>query len=207
MTKAPKTRNFLLALAATCAIGMATGPAANAATFTCPDFTVLHDDRIGKLQLPHGRYQVSATNLACSEASRQFARFLQIPSGNLPDGWSLNASSATFSRGSSSFRVKRQNGGGSGGGGTNGGADTGGRIVCPGTFRVLNNDRIGSLQIPAGNYRITARRISCQNASSQFTRFLQFPSGNLPDNWKVRSRTAKFRNLGTGESFRIKRVG
>ena len=83
----------------------------------------------------------------------------------------------------------------------------GGRTVCPGSFRVLNNDRIGQLNIPAGSYRITARRISCADASNQFRRFLQFPSGNLPDNWKVRPLRAKFRNPGTGASFRIKRVG
>ncbi len=85
------------------------------------------------------------------------------------------------------------------------GGGGGGRATCP-TFEVLHNDRIGSLRIPAGDYVITAKNMSCPSASRQFARFLQSPSGNLPDGWQLRPRRAKFRNPDSGESFRIKRA-
>ena len=40
---------------------------------------------------------------------------------------------------------------------------------CPGTFRVLNNDRIGALRLPSGPYYVTVLRganLSCQGASA-----------------------------------------
>ena len=71
---------------------------------------------------------------------------------------------------------------------------------------MLHNDRIGSLPIPAGNYVITVKRMSCPAASDQFRQFLQKPSGNLGGGWQLKPRKAKFRNPGTGQSFRIKRA-
>jgi hypothetical protein len=173
-------------------------PGTPAQAAVCPDFTILHDDRIDGQSFPHGRYSVTnVRGLACQDTTRYLQQFLQ--SGKTSGGWTLGARN-TFIRGTQQFRITRGGGGGGGGG-------TGGRIVCQATFRVLNNDRIGQLQIPAGSYRITVRRISCASASDQFRRFLQYPSGNLPDNWRVRPLRAKFRNAQTGESFRIKRVG
>jgi hypothetical protein len=173
-------------------------PSARAAT--CPDFTILHDDRIDNVSFPHGRYNVTnVSGIACQDTTRLLQKFLQ--SAKTSDGWSVDRS-GTFTKRSQSFRVSR-----SGGGGGGDGDGDGGRNVCPAPFRVLHNDRIGELRIPAGSYRITTRRISCANASDQFRRFLQYPGGNLPDNWKVRPLKAKFRNAGTGESFRIKRLG
>lgn len=86
-------------------------------------------------------------------------------------------------------------------------AAPGDRVVCPSTFQVLNNDRIGELQIPKGAYRITVRRMSCPDASDKFRKFLNYPNGKLPDNWTLRVARAKFRNPQTGQSFRIKRTG
>jgi hypothetical protein len=54
---------------------------------------------------------------------------------------------------------------------------------CP-SFRVLHNDRIGSVILPAGNYAITGRKgLSCKKASSLFSRFLQDYDGILPHQW------------------------
>jgi hypothetical protein len=190
----------LAALAAVAALLALAAPPARAAV--CPDFTILHNDRIDGQSFPHGRYSVTnVRGLACQDTTRLLQRFLQA--GRTTDGWTLGRNS-TFIRGNQQFRVSR-GGGGNGGGGDDGGG--GGRTVCPSPFRVLHNDRIGELRIPAGNYRITTRRMSCQDASSQFQRFLQFPSGNLPDNWQLRPLKAKFRNPRTRESFRIKRLG
>jgi hypothetical protein len=190
---------LLAALAALTLFSALASPQAQAAT-TCPDFTILHDDRIDGVSLPHGRYGVTVfSGVTCQDTTRLLQKFLQ--SGKTSDGWKIN-SKAVFTKGSQSWQIKK--GGGSGGGGD---GEGGGRNVCPAPFRVLHNDRIGDLSIPAGSYRITARRISCADATDQFRRFLQFPGGNLPDNWKVRPLRAKFRNSGTGESFRIKRLG
>jgi hypothetical protein len=189
---------LIAALAAVALLFGLSAPSARAAT--CPDFTILHDDKIDNVSFPHGRYSVTnVSGIACQDTTRLLQKFLQ--SAKTSDGWRLDRS-GTFSKGSQSFRVSRGGGGGGGGG-----EDGGGRNVCPAPFRVLHNDRIGDLSVPAGSYRITTRRISCADATDQFRRFLQYPGGNLPDNWKVRPLRAKFRNPGTGESFRIKRLG
>ena len=105
---------------------------ADAAAVNCPTFRVLHNDRIGKLNLPKGNYSVTVLNgskLSCTQSSALFARFLQDWDGVLPKPWVLNAKTATFTRGRGSdlgFRVKK---GGSGGGG--GGGKT--RTSCPAT--------------------------------------------------------------------------
>jgi len=60
--------------------------------------------------------------------------------------------------------------------------------VCPGTFQVLNNDRVGSLSLPAGPYVISiSGTLSCTQASSLFTTFLYQWTGNLPGGWVVTS--------------------
>lgn len=73
-------------------------------------FSVLHDDHIGSLYLPKGKYVVSliqGDTLTCAQASQQFTRFLNAAS--MPSPWVLDAASGTFTRGSGSsagFRIK-----------------------------------------------------------------------------------------------------
>lgn len=58
-------------------------------------------------------------------------------------------------------------------------------MSCP-SFRVLHNDRIGPVVLPAGSYRITPAiplGLSCAEASKLFTRFLQDWDGVLPRPW------------------------
>lgn len=181
--------------------------AAKGSSTQCPGtFTVLHDDSIGALKLKAGRYVITVLTeqtLSCQKASKQFAKFLRRPDGDLPNRWKLNVRKALFRKGPGAtglaFSVAKFRGGGGGGGG--GGA--GNRTKCP-TFKVLHNDRIGSLPIPAGNYLITAKNMSCPSASQQFAKFLQSPNGRLGGGWQLKPRKAKFRNPNTGESFRIK---
>ena len=213
-----RRNGILVALVA--ATSLALVPSAGAATgdqsqMRCPGtFTVLHNDRIGQLKLPAGRYEITVRTpgtLTCPRASKRFADFLQSPNGDLPNGWRVNVSKARFSKRATNqaFSVRQAGGGGgtggTGGGGGGGGTSGSGRTTCP-TFQVLHNDRIGSLRIPAGNYVITAKNMTCPAASKQFARFLQSPSGRLPDGWQLKPRKAKFRNPSTGESFRIKRA-
>jgi hypothetical protein len=79
----------------------------------CPGtFQVQHDDHIGKLKLPQGPYTITVIHkkrITCQKASNLFARFLQSPDGDLPNGWKLKPQSGTFLKrdGSKGFRVKR----------------------------------------------------------------------------------------------------
>lgn len=177
----------------------------------CPGFfRVLHNDRIGRLRLPAGEYRITllATGrLSCQRADRLFARFLEDWNGRLPGRWRLDVRTATFSkRRHFGFRVKPASGGDGGGGGRH---PARGQRRCPGTFRVLHNDRIGKLRLPAGRYRITLirkRRITCSRAERLFARFLDHPSG-LPGRWVlVERRSASFRRGPNGFGFRIKLV-
>lgn len=214
MTPARKLRWIVgpLGLVAACAVLAPAGTSAQSTgPVSCPGtFTVLHNDRIGQASFPAGRYEITVrtpSTLSCQDASRQFADFLRRFDGRLPGGWRLNSKGTVFRRsgsaGKQAFRVTPADGQSEQGGSGNGTNTT--RSSCP-TFRVLNNDRVGSLPIPAGNYVITVKNMSCPAASQQFRQFLQKPSGNLGGGWTLRPRRAKFKNAQTGESFRIKRA-
>jgi hypothetical protein len=182
---------------------------ARAAGTQCPTFRVLHDDRIGPALLPAGTYNVKLTrgsSLTCSQASSLFTRFLEDYDGILPDGWRVipkGRGDARFVKpGERGFAVSRRSGGG--GGGRN--ARLG--HLCPGTFRVLHNDRIGPLSFPAGVYQIYIPRHSalpCPKASSLFASFLDDPSGVLPGKWQMKSRRAVFfkKNQPRTRRFRV----
>jgi hypothetical protein len=80
-------------------------------TATCPGtFQVIHNDRVGALNLPRGRYTITTLGgrLSCKASSRLFSRFLQDTDGKLSGGWVVLAASGEFVRGTSSygFRVK-----------------------------------------------------------------------------------------------------
>jgi hypothetical protein len=69
-------------------------------------------------------------------------------------------------------------------------------VACPGTFQVLNNDHVGSLSLPAGPYVISITgKLSCGQASSLFTTFLDEWTGDLPGGWVVTANG--FRNGAT----------
>jgi hypothetical protein len=82
--------------------------------------------------------------------------------------------------------------------------------ACPGFFRILHNDHIGTLALPKGAYRITLlnpKTLSCSAAARQLTGFLQDFNGKLSSFWKLSNSTATFTHLGgTGpvQGFRIK---
>jgi hypothetical protein len=63
---------------------------ASASAAACPNFRVLHDDRIGPAVLPAGSYAVepaAGSGLTCADASRLFTRFLEDWDGVLPRPW------------------------------------------------------------------------------------------------------------------------
>lgn len=179
-------------------------------------FRVLHNDHIGKLSLPKGNYRItilSSGRPSCDQASALFTRFLEDWDGKLPGGWKVGVRDQVFYRAPGvGFNVKRVGRGGGGGEGEESGGrghhPANGRF-CPGTFRVLNNDRIGPLRLAKGRYWIILLRnrgLSCKQASRLFTRFLQDYDGNLPPPWVLEPQTASFLRSASGVGFRVKPV-
>lgn len=169
---------------------------------TCPGhFTLRANDRIGALSLSAGNYVVQLTkkggSLNCDQADREFALFLtKYYSTPLPSPWTLNAKTATFSRGKGiGFKVVKDGGGTGGGGSTTG-------ILCPGTFQVLHDDRIGALKVPAGKYLIyVIGKLTCPEVTNDFKLDLQM--GRIPSkNWTLDVQTATFLFLKT-RGFRV----
>ncbi|MBB4665065.1 hypothetical protein [Conexibacter arvalis] len=180
--------------------------AANAATRTCPaTFQVLHNDKIGAMNLPAGAYTVRVTNLSCASASRLFASFLQDYDGHLPSPWRANSAARSFTNGRASFSVRPARRVTPPGPPTPSNPTT-----CPGTFSVLHNDRIGSVALPRGRYTIRLLRsgLSCSGASTLFAQFLDSPSG-VPAPWTITgsSGNATFNNNMGGFAFSVSRTG
>jgi hypothetical protein len=89
-----------------------------------------------------------------------------------------------------------------------GGAASASAAACP-TFKVLHDDRIGAVVLPAGSYEVTVSGgLSCPASSKLFARFLSDWDGNLPKPWRATaegSGKATFR--GGSQSFSVRRVG
>jgi hypothetical protein len=167
---------------------------------------VLHGDRVGDLQLAAGNYTVTvldSSKLSCAHASDLFRQFLEDFDGRLPRPWTLDAATATFTRaegdGFSVAFTSVPSGGGGGGHHPSG-------TTCPSFFRVLHNDVIGSLRLPAGEYRITllaVGRFTCARAAARFADFLADFDGRLPRPWVLDPQTGTFsRSAHVG--FRVK---
>ncbi len=196
-------------------VAMATPTRADAARVQCPGtFRVLHDDSIGRLKLRRGNYRITilaSGRPSCAQASRLFTRFLDDFDGVLPSPWRVGVANSTFVRAPGvGFHVTRVGGRG-GGGGTGGeGGGTANANHCPGSFRVLHDDHVGRLRIPAGRYEIFLLQrsgLSCSRASRLLTRFLASPSGRLPAPWVLQPQTASFRRGARGIGFRLDPAG
>jgi len=188
-------------------------PAASASAATrCPaTFQVLHNDRIGAMQLPAGPYYIYVTNLTCAQASALFAEFLQDYDGYLRYPWRANAANRSFTNGRSSFYVRQA-------GRTNPTPPSpptpSSAYTCGGTFSVLHDDRIGTARLPKGQYRIQllSGGITCTTASRLFAQFLDYPSGRLPVPWGYTplggaTPGANFTNGANGTAFRVTFTG
>jgi hypothetical protein len=80
--------------------------------------------------------------------------------------------------------------------------------VCPNTFHVLHDDRVGKLKLPKGHYKITLLRknkLSCARAAKLFTKFLEDYDGKLPGKWRVVKKSASFVKGNTGIGFSVKK--
>jgi len=67
---------------------------------TCTTFTVLHNDHVGSLYVPKGKYDIVlpvGSTMSCAAAQKQFVAFLDAEA--VPRPWIVDANNATFSRG------------------------------------------------------------------------------------------------------------
>lgn len=209
-TTSPAPALMTIALAALLLLALWPGRA-EAKQAQCPGtFRVLHNDTIGKMQLPKGKYTVTVRNekrLSCGYAFDLFRQFLQDYDGKLSDGWRVRAKRREFfqPKTGDAFTVKLAK---KGGGGNSGGGHKPGGAACPNAFSVLHNDRIGKLSVPKGKYQLTllaVGRLSCDRAAKLFAKFLQDYDGKLQNKWQLDVQTATFfKNLHTG--FRIKQI-
>jgi hypothetical protein len=89
-----------------------------------------------------------------------------------------------------------------------GGAATASAATCP-SFKVLHDDRIGAVVLPAGNYEVTVSDgLSCPASSKLFARFLSDWDGNLPKPWRATAEgSGKATFTGGSLSFSVRLVG
>jgi hypothetical protein len=168
-------------------------------TAPAPVFRVLHDDHIGPLKLPAGDYAVTPFGgMSASQATQRFTRFLQDYDGKLPAPWTLDAGTATFSRGSAGFTIATAPAASTP-------TVTTAGTVCPGVFSVEHDDRIGPLAFPAGSYQITSLRSTCAANVNAFRRLLARSDDRLPAPWSLAPQTGTF-GTSAGSRFRVKQA-
>ena len=175
---------------------------------SCPGYvTVAHKDRIGRFVVPRGQYRITlldSKRISCARATALFQEFLVDFDGILPRPWRLDPMSATFTRGNSrrlGFNINR----------AYGPAPNPNRnrrfARCPATFRVLHNDWIGKLRLPAGPYYIhVLGGLTCATAANNFRQFLLRPDGALPSPWRLNWKRAQFRSGNSNTAFRVQRA-
>lgn len=89
-----------------------------------------------------------------------------------------------------------------------GGAGSASAAACP-SFKVLHDDRIGAVVLPAGNYEVTTSAgLSCPASSKLFARFLSDWDGNLPKPWRAKAEgSGKATFTGGSQSFSVRLSG
>jgi hypothetical protein len=115
----PRTRSLRVAgIVALCAlaallVSLAAPSPAQAARVRCAGaFRVLHDDHVGRLELPRGSYRITilaSGRPSCAQASALFTRFLEGPGNRLPVPWLIEPQTPSFLRDSAAgvgFRLK-----------------------------------------------------------------------------------------------------
>jgi len=89
-----------------------------------------------------------------------------------------------------------------------GGAASASAASCP-SFKVLHDDRIGAVSLPAGSYEVTVSSgLSCPASSKLFARFLSDWDGNLPKPWRATAEgSGKATFNGGSVSFSVRLSG
>lgn len=177
----------------------------------CPAvFQLSHDDHIGALPIPAGKYiidLIAADRMTCDQAASSLASFLQDYDGTLPRPWFLDTETATFLNGTvndgfeleplvgpapSTVTLKLPGDG----------------TPCAGTFQVLHDDKIGKLTVRAGHYLfvpLANSPLTCDQTTALIKQFLAAPNNALPSPWVLDATTGTFRKgKGSKTAFRLK---
>jgi hypothetical protein len=169
----------------------------------------MHNDKISGVSFPAGPYNMVNSGMSCAQTTKYFQQFLEA--GKVAKGWqvkTLSGNRKRFTKLGTNPTVDFQ---------ATAASDptpTPGGLTCPGTFRVLHNDQIGAMKLPAGSYTITLAShntpgLDCASASHDFTYFLNNDwAGNLPHPWKMNVAAKSFyMNNTPSDGFSVKRVG
>lgn len=209
MNKSRSLLTLSLSLVAIAALPAAAQASTASASGACGQFRVMHNDKISGVSFPAGPYNMVNSGMSCSQTTKYFQQFLAA--GKVAKGWqvkTLSGNRKRFTKLGTNPTVDFQ---------ATAASDptpTPGGLTCPGTFRVLHNDQIGAMKLPAGSYTITLAShntpgLDCASASHDFTYFLNNDwAGNLPRPWKMNVAAKSFyMNNTPSDGFSVKRVG
>jgi hypothetical protein len=177
----------------------------------CPAVFVLsHDDHIGALAIPAGRYiidLIAADRMTCDQAASSLASFLQDYDGTLPRPWFVDTETGTFLNGTvnDGFELEPLVGPAPS---TTTFKLPGDGTPCPGTFTVQHDDKIGRLVVSKGPYLfvpLANSPLTCAQTVTLIRQFLAAPSNALPSPWLVSTTTGTFRKgKSSRTAFRLK---
>jgi hypothetical protein len=209
MNKSRSLLTLSLSVVAIAALPVAAQAATAGASGACGQFRVMHNDKISGVSFPAGPYNMVNSGMSCAQTTKYFQQFLEA--GKVAKGWqvkTLSGNRKRFTKLGTNPTVDFQ---------ATAASDptpTPGGLTCPGTFRVLHNDQIGAMKLPAGSYTITLAShntpgLDCASASHDFTYFLNNDwAGNLPHPWKMNVAAKSFyMNNTPSDGFSVKRVG
>ena len=209
MNKSRSLLTLSLSVVAIAALPVAAQAATADASGACGQFRVMHNDKISGVSFPAGPYNMVNSGMSCAQTTKYFQQFLEA--GKVAKGWqvkTLSGNRKRFTKLGTNPTVDFQ---------ATAASDptpTPGGLTCPGTFRVLHNDQIGAMKLPAGSYTITLAShntpgLDCASASHDFTYFLNNDwAGNLPRPWKMNVAAKSFyMNNTPSDGFSVKRVG
>lgn len=208
MNKSRSLLTLSLSLVAIAALPVAAQAATAGAAGACGQFRVMHNDSISGVKFPAGPYNMVNSGMSCAQTTKYFQQFLEAD--RVPSGWTvklLSGQRRRFTKLHTNPTVDFQ---------ATPASDptpTPSGLTCPGTFRVLHNDQIGAMKLPAGSYTITLAShntpgLNCKVASSDFSYFLDADwSGNLPRPWKMNVGAKSFYMNTPSDGFSVKRVG
>lgn len=208
-----KTRSLLtlsFALVAIAALPVAAQAATAGAAGACGQFRVMHNDKISGVSFPAGPYNMVNSGMSCSQTTKYFQQFLEAD--RVPSGWTvklLSGQRRRFTKLHTNPTVDFQATPVSDPAPT----PTPSGLTCAGTFRVLHNDQIGAMKLPAGSYTIKLAShdtpgLNCKVASNEFAYFLDNDwNGVLPRPWKMNVGAKSFYMNTPSDGFSVKRVG
>lgn len=166
----------------------------------CPgNFTVLHNDKVGKLRLKAGQYQITTKGLYCWFDVTKLAYFLNYTEGSkLPSPWTVNVAMKKIQRSPNHYFTLKYLGKSGGGGQT-----PTGMTRCSKKLRVSTPGVLAGMQFPRGSYYVNVKAgTTCTGASALFDKWLA--AGAVSNSWKVNSDTAVF--TLNSKSFQIEPV-